>query len=356
MYLLCYGRSESAKISGGKLIDKIGGTWITGGDLYSAGIEVPESKTDEVIVLILPLEAACGILTDAISSRMSGIPVICCSPEGAFVSVLRYGDMLPDDCQNMAKQIASVFGPSCFTSFGSRAGIVTDLEYCIRNYSMKVSDQGLLSEISRRIKQGGKVNIYSDIPVSLAEPVLDSLVYGVNVFPAEARASLMRAYIECESETNTDPAVFITCSKMPEAKPAKTLILTPPLVCLGIELKAKVDPQYAADIVNSSLINHGIDPASVGTIAVSQSARDSEVIKAIADGFGASIMALSSKQISEVRLPLEPTFAPEKIFDGATAAAYLAGAKGKILIRKGGGSSGVLFSAVRRNSKLIITE
>ncbi|MCR4688448.1 MAG: cobalamin biosynthesis protein [Saccharofermentans sp.] len=356
MYLLCYGRSGKARLTGDRLMEKIPGRWISSTDFYSSGIEIPESKTDGAIVLLLPLEAACGILTSAISGRMSDLPVICCSPEGSFASVLRYGNMRPARANELVKQIASVFGPSCFTSFGSRAGIVTSLTYCIARYSMSVSDTKLANDINDHIISGGRVNIYTDIPLSLAEPVLDSMVYKINAFPSEARSQFMKAFIECESDSSSEPSVFITCSKMPEAENARNLILTPSLVCVGVELKAKVDPQYAVDIVTTSLTNHGIDPKAVSTIAVSQSARDSEVIKYIASSFGASVTAFSTKQISEVKLPLEPSFAPEKISDGATAAAYLAGTSGKILLRRGGGSSGVCFSAVRTNGHLMLTE
>ena len=356
MYLLCYGRSGKARVTGNKLIDKLGGRWISSSDFYSSGIDIPESKSGAAIVLILPLEAALEILTGAISSRISDLPVICCSPDGKFVAVLRNGDNSPSELEALTGHIASVFGPSCFTSFGSRAGIVTDLEYCIRNYSMKVSDRALADKINEYIRQGGRINVYSDIQLSLAEPVLDSLVYRLNMFPAESRGQLTKAFIDNEENTASEPGVFITCSSMPEAAQSRNLVLTPALICIGVELKAKVDPQYAADIITTSLKNHGIDPSAVSTVAVSQSARDSEVIKTIADSFGASVTALSTKQISEVKLPLEPTFAPEKISDGATAAAYLAGGGGKILVRRGGGSSGVVFSAVRKNGQLIITE
>ena len=167
----------------------------------------------------------------------------------------------------------------------------------------------------------------------------------------------IKAFIQHETRPTSQPAVFVTCRKLPTAENGgRVLVLTPRILCLGIELKSKLDPEYAADVVRTSLENHLIEPASVSTIAVSASVRDSDIVRKIADQLGASVTAYSGKQLADVRIPLKMTFAPERENDVATAAAYLASTEGKIVIRRSGGTSGVIFSAALRKGNIVITD
>ena len=49
-----------------------------------------------VIVMILPLEASIEILCGNFSPTLSGLPVICVSPDGLFAAIIRRGDKSPD--------------------------------------------------------------------------------------------------------------------------------------------------------------------------------------------------------------------------------------------------------------------
>ncbi len=356
MYLLCYGRSDNAKRTGKLLMDSIGGRWIYSEDFFASSISCPSSDDTTAFVMLLPLEAACEIAS-SISQPLGNIPVVCVSPEGKFAATVKRGSLSSEQCSVIVKAIADELGNYCFTSFGSNADIAPDIGGMIRSYSMTVSDDVLCDRVKHHIAAGGRVSLYTDMPVVFGEPVLDSMLFELHRYTPETHDSFIQAYKDTASLKSIIPAVFITCRKLPDTYDTSSiLVLTPRLLCLGIELKTKLDPQYSAGVVRTSLENHLINPASVSTIAVSSNARDSDIIRCIADDLGASVTAYSARQIADVRLPLKMTFAPDRQSDIATAAAYMASSEGKILIRRSGGNSGVVFSAALRNDKLQITE
>ena len=134
------------------------------------------------------------------------------------------------------------------------------------------------------------------------------------------------------------------------------MVLTPRRISIGLEIKDKIDPEYAVKYVRSALINHMIEPGAVATIAVTQAAHSSQIVRAIADDLGTSVTAYSAKRLSEAVVPLQMTFAPEKMHDICTAAACLASSDGNVLIRRCGGNSGLVFSAALQKGNIMMTE
>ena len=68
------------------------------------------------------------------------------------------------------------------------------------------------------------------------------------------------------------------------------------------------------------------------------------------------VVFYEGRELANVRLPLKMTFAPEHESDTATSAAYLASSGGKILFRRSGGASGVIFSAALRKGNISMTD
>ncbi len=355
MYLLCYGRSDKSKSIIKTVLSGLSGRQIDSTEFFASDIKSPENE-QICLVLVLPLEAACGLLTRSLSSELASLPVICVSPEGSFAAALRYGNGIPSEVSETVNSIAANLGSACFTGFGSISDIAKDLSVVTESVPMTVSDDALYDKINAHIRSGGRVSVYSDLPVTFEEPVLDQMVFELHKYSQEMHDDFIGKYTELDSSEGPNPAVFITCRKLPEGGKGKVLVLMPRLVCIGVELKSKADPQYAADTVRSSLENHLIDPKAVSVVAVSQSARDSEAIRTISDKLGVPVVFYEGRELSNVRLPLKMTFAPERESDIATSAAFLASSGGKILFRRSGGASGVIFSAALRKGNISMTD
>ncbi|SCW57392.1 hypothetical protein SAMN02910456_01923 [Ruminococcaceae bacterium YRB3002] len=356
MYLLCYGRSDSAVKTGNDLIDRLGGRWIENADFFASRLPLTAGERDAVIVMLLPLEASVEILSGNYSPTLSGLPVICVSPDGLFAAVVRRGDESTlADCGETYAAICDVLGPKCFKSFGSNADIAPDLTTAIKSYGMTPNDPDKLKSYLAMIRSGEKMSIYTDLPVVFAEPSIDSMIFNVNRYSRETKESFVQSYISLTGSSS--PAVFITCAKLPECNGNPPLVLTPKLVSVGLELTGRCDPEYAAVLVLATLENHGIDARSVSTVAVSQSARESEAVHKVAEMLGASVTAFSTKMLKEIKLPLKMTFAPvREDVDIATAACYQTSESGRILIRRAAEKSGIAISACLKRGNILLTE
>ena len=355
MYLLCYGRSDKADNTIRNVLSESGGRRIGSTEIFASDLASP-GKEPVCLVLVLPLEAACGIISRNLSSELSSVPVICVSPEGKFAAAIRYGSVNPAEVTAAVNTIARSLGSSCFTDFGSIADIAKDLSVVTESMPMNISDKALYDKINSHIRNGVRVSVYSDLPVSFEEPVLDQMVFELHRYTQEMHDDFIQRYTELDSSDEGNPVVFITCRKLPEGGEGRVLVLTPKLVCLGLELKSKADPGYAADTVKTSLENHLIDPRSVSVVAVSQSARDSEAVRAVSEMLEVPVVFYEGRELANVRLPLKMTFAPERESDTATSAAFLASSGGKILFRRSGGASGVIFSAALRKGNISMTD
>lgn len=356
MYLLCYGRSDGAIKTGDDLISKIGGRWIESADFFASRLPVPASERDGVIVLILPLEASIEIISGNFSPTLSGFPLICVSPDGLFAAIIKRGDgSTLADCDEAYDKICGVLGSRCFRSFGSNADIAPDLTTAIASYGMTPNDADKLKAYLAMIKSGEKVSIYTDLPLVFAEPAIDSMIFNINRYTRETKESFLQSYISLTNSSTK--AIFITCAKLPDCEGNPPLVLVPKLVSVGLELTGRCDPEYAAVLVLATLENHGIDSRSVSTIAVSQSARESDAVHKVAEMFGASVTAFSSKVLQEVKLPLKMTFAPvRETTDIATSACFLTSESGRILIRRAAEKSGLAISACLKRGNILLTE
>ena len=75
MYLLCYGRSDKADNTIRNVLSGSGGRRIGSTEIFASDLASP-GKEPVCLVLVLPLEAACGIISRNLSSELSSVPVI----------------------------------------------------------------------------------------------------------------------------------------------------------------------------------------------------------------------------------------------------------------------------------------
>ena len=92
MYVICYGKSPKALATGQKLINEIGGRYVTGTELMTGSFVMAEGETNCAIVMVLPLEAAVKSMEETITDKTRDLPVIAVSPEGRYAAVLRRGN------------------------------------------------------------------------------------------------------------------------------------------------------------------------------------------------------------------------------------------------------------------------
>jgi cobalamin biosynthesis protein CbiG len=130
----------------------------------------------------------------------------------------------------------------------------------------------------------------------------------------------------------------------------------PKILSLGLEIKTKTDPGYCAPAIRKSLINHLLNPKAVSTVAAAYSARESELVKGIAEELGSEVVSFDSEKIAKTKVPMEMTFSPEKKADSATALALLASQSGTILIRRSTSAQGLVFSVAESRTSIILPE
>ncbi len=354
MYVICYGKSQKALTTGQKLIDEIGGRYVTGTELMTGSFVVAEGETCCAIVMLLPLDLAVKSMEEVITDKTRGLPVIAVSPEGRYAAVIRRGsDVFEKGTDEVYKAVVEALGPFCFSGFEGKAGITDDLSGFVSRYDMQVNNQALLEKINAEIAAGGKVDVYTDLPIVYADPVIDPMIYSLHSYPYDMRDDFIRQY-KAAKAGKTAPAVFITCTYLGEEEDENNLILVPKILSLGIEIKVKTDPDYCRTAIRKSLENHRLNPASVDVVAASYTARDSEIIKGIAEELGAGVVAYEAEKIAKAQAPMEMSFRPERKNDTATALAFLAGSKGSIVVRRSTSAKGLVFSAAIRRDNIIL--
>ena len=359
MYLLCYGRSGNAKKTGQKLIDGIGGRWIDGDDFLSGGSVIPEMTGDTAIVMLIPLEAAVRISQDMIPESMRRLPVICVSAEGLYAAVIRKGGAEEAAyCLDIFDSIKKILGEKCFTKFGGSADVGVSLADVAARNGMAVSSKELLAKVDERLGKGLQARVFTDLKAAYGDPVLDPMIYELRKYPQDMREEFIKQYYRSRLEAQKEgsvPDVFITCSRLEGIEDSGILGLTPRIISIGIEQRTRTDPQYAAEGIKASLEKHMIEPLSVAAIAVPYTTRDNETVKKVAEEFGAQIISYDNSELSLAKPPLKMTFAPEKINDKATAAAFLASGGGDIIIRRSTSVSGIVFSAAVKKGAILLS-
>ncbi len=128
MYIICYGKSPKALETGRKLIDEIGGRYVSGTELMTGSFVVSQGEVNCAVVMILPLEAAIKAMEETATDKTRGLPVIAVSPEGRYAAILRRGSKPYDrGCDDVYAAIVKALGSFCFSSFEGKAGITCDL-------------------------------------------------------------------------------------------------------------------------------------------------------------------------------------------------------------------------------------
>ena len=356
MYVICYGKSPKALTTGSKLIKDIGGRYVTGTELITGSFVIAEGETSPAIVMILPLEAAVKAMEETVTDKTRELPVIAVSPEERYAAVLRRGtNSYEKGTDEVYQAVLKSMGPFCFSGFEGKSEITSDLSNLISRYDMAVSDKAILDKVNNTINNGGKIDVYTDLPIVFADPVIDPMTYSLHSYPYDLRDDFIRQYKAAKSG-KTGPSVFITCTYLGDEADDTNLILVPRLLSLGIEIKVKTDPGYCRPAIRQSLINHLLNPQAVSKVASTYSARDSEIIKGIAEELGAEVISYEAEALSKASVPMSMTFNPEKINDTATPLAFLASSEGSIVIRRATSAKGLVFSVAMNRDNIILPE
>lgn len=353
MFLYCYARSGKAKNTGEKLLKEAEGEWIEDMESFASGLGANVRRADGTVVLIMPQDLCVKILLERLYPSDVKYPVINITPDGRYAGILRAGGY---NAYQILSKISSILGCTCLSGEDDLKDAAPDLMRTVMAYQMKPDNEELLKEIAQHIRNGGSVDVYSDLPLEMSEPVLDSLSYKTFLFQSNQKNELDQAYAAaCEEERYS---VFITCGNINRTgKSNKALILVPRIIVAGIEVAGKADPDYSARTCRDTLVNHGINPDAVVTIAVSALARESDAVKAIAEDLGCFVTFFDSRLLKAVRVPLTGGFTTEKIgADFCTAAACLASDNGKILVRRAGDRNSALVTASIKRSPVLLTE
>lgn len=354
MYIICYGKSPKAVSTGQILLSKIGGRYVTGTELMTGSFAVSESETECAIIMILPLEAAIRSMEETITEKTRDLPVIAVSPEGRFAAVIRRGGKIYEKgTDEVYSAVVKALGPFCFSGFEGKDGITGDLDGIIARYGMSVNDRTVLEKVNASIRSGERVDVYTDLPVVFADPVIDPMTYSLHSYPYDMRDDFIRQYKVCR-EGKAESSVFITCTYLGDEEDPNNLILVPKILSLGIEIKVKTDPGYCCPAIRKSLVNHLLDPKAVSKIACAYSARDSEIVKGIAGELDAEVISFDADKLNKASVPMEMTFSPERKNDIATALAFLAGSEGQIVIRKATSAKGLVFSAALNSGNIVL--
>ena len=353
MYVICYGKSPKALAIGSKLIKDIGGRYVTGTELITGSFVVAEGETNCAIVMILPLEAAIKAMEETVTDKTRDLPVIAVSPEERYAAVIRSGsNAYEKGTKEVYDAVLKILGPFCFSGFEGKTDITGDLGGLISKYSMSVNNEEILAKINGLIYSGEKIDVYTDLPVIFADPVIDPMIYSLHSYPYDLRDEFIKQYKAAKN--GSGPSVFITCTYLGDKEDDVNLILVPKLLSLGIEIKVKTDPDYCRPAIRKSLINHLLNPEAVSDVAASYSARESEIIKGIAEELGAGVLSYKSDAISNSKVPMSMTFNPEKINDTATALSYLASSEGTIIVRRVSSAKGLVFSVAMNRENIIL--
>ena len=354
MYIICYGKSPKALATGQKLIDEIGGRFVSAAELITGSFVLAQGETKCAVVMLLPLETAVKAMEKTVTDMTSELPVIAVSPEGRYAAVLRRGSRYYEHgTGEVYSAVVNALGPFCFSGFEGNTGTTGDLSSLVSGYNMSVNDANALEKINNRIQNGGKVNVYTDLPVMFEDSVIDPMTYSLHSYPYDMRDDFVKQYRSAR-EGRTDPAVFITCTYLGAGNDERNLILVPKILSLGVEIKTKADPGYVRTSVRNSLIKHLLNPEAVARVASTYSAKESEIIKGIAEELGAEVVSFDSGSRAKAKVPLEMTFAPDKRTDTSSALAYLASSEGSLLIRKSASVQGLVFSAAVNRENIIL--
>ena len=356
MYVICYGKSPKALEAGSKLIKDIGGRYITGTELLTGSFVIAEGETKCAIVMILPLEAAIRAMGETVTDKTRDLPVIAVSPEGHYAAIIKRGNSVYEQgTDEVYAAVLKSMGPFCFSEFESKSEITSDFTKLISKYNMAVNSEVVLDKVNAAINSGEKINVYTDLPIVFADPVIDPMTYSLHSYPYDLRDEFIKQYKATKNDKNV-PSVFITCTYLGDEEDDTNLILVPKLLSLGIEIKVKTDPGYCRPAIRQSLINHLLNPMSVAKVAATYSARESEMVTGIAEELGAEVISYDAEQIANANAPMSMTFNPEKKNDTATALAFLASSEGSIVIRRATSAKGLVFSAAMNRDNIILPE
>lgn len=352
MYLYCYARSDKARITGQKLIDQAEGEWIDNLESFVSVYGTGGQRADGTVVLLMYQEACVKLLLERLYPSNIKYPIINITPDGKYAGILRPGGY---NTYQILNKITSMLGCTALSGEDDLKDTAPDLMRTVMSYQMKADDESLMKEIAAYIKDGGTVDVYSDLPLEMSEPILDSLSYRTFLFQSNQKNELNQAYAAANSEDRY--SIFITCSRLQDAgKNGKVLTLVPKIVVLGIELAARTDPDYAARVCRESIEKHHINPDSIVTVAVSALARECEAVRKIAEDLGCFVTYFDSRLLKAVRVPLNIGFSNERMdTDFCTAAACLASDNGRILMRRAGERNSVMMTTAVKRSPVFLT-
>jgi len=354
MYLYCYARSAKSRITGQKLLAAAEGEWIEDIESFvtGSGPELSARRADAAIVLILPQEICIKLLLERLYPADIRYPILNVTPDGRYAGILRTAGY---NTYQILGKVTEALGSTPLSGEDDRKDIAPDIMHFVSDYNMTADDDELLSEIASYIKDGGTVDVYSDLPLEMREPVLDVLSYKTFLFQSNQRNELNQAYKAANEEDRY--SVFITFSLLEECpKNGKVLLLIPRIVTAGVEVASRCDPDYAVSVFKDTLASHGIDRRAVITVASSALIKDNAAVNALARDLDCYVTFFDSRLIKAVKVPLNIGFSNERMgADFCTAAACLASDNGRIWMRRSGDKASVLVTAAVKRAPLLLT-
>lgn len=360
MQFFFYSRSERAAATGSKLIEHLGGERIDSVDRFVGGSfakGLGDINNDNVVlVLILPAAAAVAVSERIESAAAYDFVIICVDPEGKYILPLR--STINCKARDVAPGMVTALGIQAQILDGDCSDYAPNLLHTIENSPMIPDNYSLAGKIGSLILDGEKVDVYTDLSIRFSEPSIDLMSFNPIFFRNDRREDFVKAY-HAAIESGK-PSIFVTYTRMPSTDNiGNTVVLFPRRLVLGVELTGRATADYSVEAIERALTNRNIDVRAIGTVAVSSSAKNDEVVSALADRFDAKLAVFEQRDIKKCKIPLNASYSAASLsaeHDTCTVCAYLGSDNGRILMRRvTDGSSAAVSLAVRKDD-IFLTE
>lgn len=341
MYYFCYARSERALETANEILSYNDGEVIE-------SLEGFATSNDGVLVLIFPIEAAVRIVAENAMNSTNDYSVLCVLPDCSAVMVMKGCSEDASIAYNAAQQISTSTEATLLSTSKDSKDFAPDLLKTVLAYSIHVSDEAIFEQLRQRVLSGERIDIYSNMRLRFSDVALDMTSFNLHSFRRDAGKDFVQA---CSSAIASDKPTLIVTQTFFEKEILKkctnAVILTPRTIVLGIEYAGRANSEYSLNVVLEGLRRHAINPLSVATIAVSESAAMDDTTKLIQKTLKAELKTCENSAINAYRLPLKTGFSlPQAEADICTACACTVCKNGRILVRRSGDKNGLMFSAV----------
>lgn len=338
MYLYIYARSERSRMIANKLLSSSEGELISDFELFGHDF----IRADGAFLFILPLEASVKLYMERISTLDLRIPIIDIHPSGESAAVIRTGGY---STYEILGKVCSILGARPMSEEKDKEDYTPDLRSLISRYNMFVDNETLFDEMLTRMRNGGVIKLYSDIPIRFAEPILDTISITPIFFKFDKQKEITRAYEEALRREDED-SVFVSFRELPSNESNSRVVrLIPRCVCLGLEINPRTDSSYANEVLEKALSRYSIDKRAVSTLAISRLAQENEVALSLSQELEVPILSFDSKAIKASKIVINQGFYSDSSSDMCSSVSLLASGNGEILMRRAGEKNAITITA-----------